>query len=190
MRDALSRLALVACLAIPAFASSSSANAAASQNAAAAETSAPAEAAQQQRKLTEKDLTSFVAAAKAIQPILDRLPESRRDDPDKATLNALDEAAKQASLKDYADYDELSSNIGFILQGFDPDKKSFVGQKAILEAEIAQVTADKSMSKRDKAEALKELKEDLANVDPVQYPDNIALVTKHFDELSALMSPE
>jgi hypothetical protein len=189
MRDLLSRLALVACLAVPTFISATYVSAASQNTSAASDATAPPDAAEQQRKLTEKDLTSFIAAAKAIEPLLAHLPENRRDDPDKRTLAALDEAAQRASLKDYADYNELSSNIGFILQGFDPDKRTFVGHKAVLEAEIAEVTADRSMSKHDRTEALKELKGDLANVEPVQNPENITLVTKHFDELSALMNP-
>ena len=99
----------------------------------------------------------------------------------------MEKAAKAAGLKDYADYDEIAANIGFVLQGFDPGKKSFVGHKAMLEAEIAREKADKSLSERERAEALKELNDELENVDEVQYAENVTLVAKHYDELSAAL---
>jgi len=189
MRNVLPRLALAACLILPNL-FESPANAAQSQGeTGAVETPAAADQAEQQRRLTEKDVTSFIAAAKPVEAILGLLPEDKRDDPDATALAALDKAAKLAGLKGYADYDELAANIGFVLQGFDPDKKTFVGPKAILEAKIAQANADRSMSKREKAQALKELEDDLANFDTVQFPDNITLVTKHYDELAGLPGP-
>lgn len=167
-------------LTTPAFAS----HALASQ--AADDAAEPSEA---QRRLTEKDVANFLAASRAVEPLVARLPEDTQAEPDEAALAELDKAAQQAGLKDYADYDQLAANLSFLLQGFDPETKAFVGHKARLEAEIARVKDDSSLSKRERAEALRELNADGGDVDEVTYPQNVPLVAKRYDELSAVLHP-
>jgi hypothetical protein len=191
MSKSIPRLALAACLMVPGCLASVPSPAASAPVAVVdAGSSSGAEQKEAQRKLTDKDILAFLQASKSIEPIVARQPEDKRDDPDAATLAQLERAAKAAGLKDYEDYDEIAANVGFVLQGFDPEKKSFVGHKARLEAEIARVKADKSLSEQDKAEAVKELGEELENVDEVQYAENIALVAKHYDELSAALEAD
>jgi hypothetical protein len=139
-----------------------------------------------QRLLTEKDVQNFIAAQKPIKAALDKIPEDKRDQPDAPMQAALDKLAAGFGFKDYGDFDEVGSNIQFILQGFDSEKKTFIGHEAVIKNEIANVTADKSMKPKDKAEELEQLKDALAHVDPVKYKESIPVVTKHYAELSAI----
>ena len=187
MTTFISRFALAACLVVSPYVVAAPAFAAT----AVADADQPGDAKQKeaQRKLTETDIAAFVAGAKEIEPLIAALPEDKRDDPDAATLARLEKAARAAGLKDYADYDEIAANVGFILHGFDRDTKTFVGPKALIQAEIAEVKADKSMSRRERADAVRELSDSLDDVDEVQYPENITLVAKRYDDLSAILKP-
>jgi hypothetical protein len=141
-----------------------------------------------QRKLTQSDIAAFLAASRSVEAILSRLPEDQLADPDAATVVQLEKAAKAAGLKGYADYDEIAANVSFVLQGFDPETKTYVGAKTLVAAEVARAKADKSLSKRERADALRELDEALQSADEVEYPENIDLVAKRYDELAAVVN--
>ena len=168
MRDLLSRLALVACLAAPTLISvpicerrvatckpPPPSAAAGRRGRATAQTDGEGPDVLHRRGESDSSRSSTVCLRTSAT-----IPTT--------ALAALDKAARRAGLEGLCGLRRTLVQHRFILQGFDPDKRSFVGHKAVLEAEIAEVTADKSMSKRDKTAALKELKENLANVDPVQ----------------------
>lgn len=147
--------------------------------------SAPAEEALKQIALTDKQIDGVIAAKADVDAILQKIPEGT-DQPDPKVLAQLDAAAKKHGFANYAEYDSVLSNINFILEGFDPDTKKYVGQETILKKEIAEVQADKKMSAKDKKDALAELNESLKQVAPVQFQANIQLVGKYYDKLAAL----
>ncbi len=67
-------------------------------------------------------------------------------------------------------------------------KKAYVGVAPLLRKQIAAVEADKAMAAKDKAAALKELRQVLAQGEPSQPSEgNIALVTRNYDTLAAVM---
>ena len=190
----LVRTALIAssmfCLAIPVaglFAGAASAQAPALQQAA---PGGPENENSGQVPLTEKQILAVIAAQASMAAILDKIPEDQRDNPPPRVLATLDKAAKSAGFRDFGAYENVVNNIVFILEGFDPEKKAWVGPEVILKQQIAQVSADSKLTAKEKAKQLKELNNDLASVEPVRFPGNITLVAKYFDKLDELFGEE
>jgi hypothetical protein len=82
-------------------------------------------------------------------------------------------------------------NISLVFGGIDPASKKYVGSEAVIKAQIAQVTADKKMSAKDKKEALDDLNGALKQPEPaVENKGNIDLVVKNFDKLAPMMGED
>jgi hypothetical protein len=147
----------------------------------------PPQAAQQpelkQIALTDKQIEGVLSAQKDMDAITDKIPDNAPPDP---KLDAkLDDVAKKYGFAGYPDYNTVVDNISLVLGGIDPATKKYVGSEAVIKAQIAQVTADKKMSAKDKKEALADLSEALKQKQPdIQNKGNIDLVLKYYDKLS------
>ena len=122
-----------------------------------------------------------------------RSPRScrRTPQPDAKVIAQLDAVAKKNGFASYDDYNNVTDNIGMVMSGIDPATKKYVGNEAVIKAQIAEVQADKKMSAKDKKEALADLNEALKNPAPaIQNKGNIDLVTKYYDQLAALMATD
>ena len=132
--------------------------------------------------LTEKQVQNYIAAQPAISKITERL----KGEPDKKTQAQLEALAKKNGFSGYGEYDDVSSNITMVLQGIDPKTKKFGDPKANIQAQIAEVQADKKMKPAEKKQTLDDLNEALKNVEPIKNQGNIALVEKYYDKLAAM----
>jgi len=147
----------------------------------------PPQAAQQpelkQIALTDKQIEGVLSAQKDMDAITDKIPDNAPPDP---KLDAkLDDVAKKYGFAGYPDYNTVVDNISLVLGGIDPATKKYVGTETVIKAQIAQVTADKKMSAKDKKEALADLNEALKQKQPeVQNKGNIDLVVKYYDKLN------
>jgi hypothetical protein len=136
--------------------------------------------------LTEKQIQGALAAGKEMNAIMSKLPEDAQ--PDAKTQAQLDAIAKKNGFAGYNDYNNVTDNIGLVISGFDPTSKKYVGNEAVVKAQIAEVQADKTMSDKDKKDAVADLNEALKNPPPaVQNKGNIDLVGKYYDQLAAAM---
>lgn len=136
--------------------------------------------------LTEKQIQGALAAGKEMDAIMSKLPEDAQ--PDAKTQAQLDAIAKKNGFSSYNDYSNVTDNIGLVISGFDPATKKYVGNEAVIKAQIAEVQADKTMSAKDKKDAIADLNEALKNPPPaVQNKGNIDLVGKYYDQLAAAM---
>jgi hypothetical protein len=148
---------------------------------------APPQAAQppelKQIALTDKQIEGVLSAQKDMDAITDKIPDNAPPDP---KLDAkLDDVAKKYGFASYPDYNTVVDNISLVLGGIDPATKKYVGSETVIKAQIAQVTADKKMSAKDKKEALGDLNEALKQKQPdIQNKGNIDLVLKYYDKLS------
>jgi len=148
---------------------------------------APPQPAQQpelkQIALTDKQIENVLAAQKDMDAIADKIPDNAPPDP---KIDAkLDDVAKKYGFANYPEYSSVVDNISLVLGGIDPVSKKYVGTEAVIKAQIAQVTADKKMSAKDKKDALADLNEALKQPLPaVQNKGNIDLVLKYYDKLS------
>ena len=178
----------IACLAAPLAAiSADSAMAQAGQQMAQAQAAPPADAAAvKQVALTDKQIQGVLAASKEMDAITEKLPENAP--PDAKVTAQLDAVAKKNGFASYDDYNNVTDNIGLVIAGFDPATRKYVGNEAVIKAQIAEVQADKKMSAKDKKEALADLDDALKNpAPPIQNKGNIDLVTKYYDQLAALL---
>jgi hypothetical protein len=154
---------------------------------------APPQAAQQpelkQIALTDKQIEGVLSAQKDMDAITDKIPDNAPPDP---KLDAkLDDVAKKYGFANYPDYNTVVDNISLVLGGIDPATKKYVGSETVIKAQIAQVTADKKMSAKDKKEALGDLNEALKQKQPdIQNKGNIDLVLKYYDKLSEALGGE
>jgi len=146
---------------------------------------APAAAQIKQIKLTEKQVQSYIAAQKEMIAIADKIGDA--DKPDAKALAQLEAAAKKHGFKNYAEYDDVASNISVVITGIDPQSKSFTQPPEVIKREIAAINADKSIPANEKKQALDELNDALKTAKPVQFPENIALVTKYYERIEAVM---
>ena len=139
-----------------------------------------------QIKLTEKQIQGFIAAQKDMAPLLEKLQAATSDQLDPKVQAQLEAAAKKNGFKDMAEYDDVAANISMVMAGFDPQTKTFTDPLVAIKKEIADVTADKTMSAEEKKQVLEELNEALKAAQPIQFPSNIELVKKYYDKLDAI----
>jgi hypothetical protein len=137
-----------------------------------------------QIKLTEKQVQGYIAAFSDMA----KLDEGGNpDQPDPKVQAQAEAIAKKSGFASLADYDEVSFNIAMVMSGIDPKTKKFTEPPEQIKKEIAALKADKSVPEAQKKEDLKQLEDALKTSKPIQFKENIALVTKYFDKLSALM---
>ena len=147
----------------------------------------PAEAAVKQIALTDKQIQGVMAASKDMDAITEKLPDNAK--PDAKVTAQLEAVAKKYGFASYDEYNNVIDNISMVLGGFDPATKKYVGNEAVIKAQIAEVQADKKMSAKDKKEALADLNDALKTpAPPIQNKGNIDLVTKYYDKLAALLT--
>ena len=153
---------------------------------------APAQAAPQapppvkQMALTDKQIDGVLTSSKDMDAVTSKLPENAQ--PDAKTMAQLDGIAKKNGFASFEDYSDVTDNIGMVMAGVDPATKKYVGNEAVIKAQMAEVQADKKMSPKDKKEALADLNEALKNPGPaIQNKGNIDLVMKNYDKLAASM---
>ena len=181
----------IACLAASmAIVSSGGALAQASkQQMAPAQAAPPQDVAVKQMALTEKQVQGVLAAGPEFDAITAKLPENAKPDP-KVTAQ-LEGVAKKNGFASYDEYNNVVDNISLVMAGFDPASKKYIGTDAVIKAQIAEVTADKKMSAKDKKEALADLNDALKTpAAPIANKGNIDLVTKYYDKLAAAMGSD
>jgi hypothetical protein len=189
LRPALTAFGVACLVSVTALASSGAAFAQA-KPAAPAQQAAPEQApALKQIALTDKQLDGVLAAQKDMDAITEKLTENTA--PDAKVMAQLDGVAKKHGFAGYDDYNNVVDNISLVLGGFDPATKKYVGNEAVLKAQIAQVEADKKMPAKDKKEALDELNQALKIPAPaVENKANIDLVGKYYDKLVAALGDD
>ena len=57
-----------------------------------------------------------------------------------------------------------------------------------IKKEIAEVNADKSISAREKRQILQELNEALKSAKPIQFPGNVELAKKYYEQIDAALN--
>jgi hypothetical protein len=133
--------------------------------------------------LTEKQVKGVIAASKDIDFITDNAGEDIGDlKPE--TIAKLDVVARRNGRASYAEYLNVSDNIGLVIGGYDTVSRKYVGKEALTRLKAARIRADRKMSATDKKEALDELSGQLP-LEAVEHKGNIPLVVKYADQLSA-----
>jgi len=148
------------------------------------------DAASEQVALTEKQIEQLLAARTSINAVIAKIPQDQIDAPNPQIQALLDKTTKSFGFKDYGEYDEVGNNIGFLLDGFDRDTKSFVGHDVMVKRRIAEIAKDRKLSPSDKATQIGDLRDILKSIEPVKFPANITLVTKYYDKLNDMFGDQ
>ena len=138
--------------------------------------------------LTQQQVDGVVNAQKAIHALEAKAPEKDADKPDPKLDAAIADAVKKNGFASVDAFANASFSIGMVLAGVDPESKQYVGPAAVTKKQIAEVQADKTMSPKDKKEALDELNTTSKQASTEKPLDaNIALVSKNYDALSTAL---
>jgi hypothetical protein len=142
----------------------------------------PKQAQPKQVQLTQKDLDGAIAA----QPDADAIIAKEDDGPTPSDIPKLDAVAKKHGFDSYEQMSNVDYTIGLVFDGIDPASKSYVGPTAVLNEQIKQLNADKTVSAKDKKEQLADLQQELKDSDQAEkpLPANVDLVKQNFDKLN------
>lgn len=150
----------------------------------------PGAPALRQIELTEKQIEQLLAAQKEMDTVTDKLPESAADKPDPKLQAQLEGIAKKNGFASLDDYGTVYDNVALVMSGIDPKTKAFIEPPEALKKQIAAVQADSKIPAKEKKAILDDMNEALKTLEPVKYPGNVALVTKYYDRLVALMQDD
>ena len=138
----------------------------------------------EQAPLTADQVQHYIDSTPEMQAATGNLPADAAE-PDAATMVKLGDIARRYGFKAFDDYNNVAGNIELTLDGVDPDSKTYIGAKAMIEKSIAEAKADKQMSAADRQAALTELQIQWKTAPTLKYRANIDLVLKAYDKLTA-----
>lgn len=139
-----------------------------------------------QIKLTEKQVAGLLAAQDDFAPLAGQLAEAA-DKPSADLTAKLDGIAKKHGFADFEEYRVVDNNIFLVLEGLDRESKTYVPPEERLKSELEEINKDTTIPDDDKKAIIAEINEELKMSEAVQHPENIALVTKHLNELTKLL---
>jgi hypothetical protein len=140
--------------------------------------------------LTDKQIESLLTSQKEMDTITDKLPEGAADKPDPKLQAQFDAIVKKNGFADFSEYGAVYDNVSLVMSGIDPKTKAFTQPPEMLKKQIAMVQADPKIPAKDKKAILDEMNDAMKTVAPVQFPANIALVTKYLDKLGPLLQDD
>jgi hypothetical protein len=131
-----------------------------------------------QMKLTDQQVTGFIAAQADFAPLADKLREGG-DKPDPSLAGQLDEIAKKHGFKDFSEFEDVGANVTIVLDGLDPKSGTYSDPVEKMKKERDEISADTSIPEADKKLALDDLDQEIAAAQPLQFKENIDVVNKH-----------
>jgi hypothetical protein len=99
----------------------------------------------------------------------------------------FEQIAKASGFASLDDYDDVEANILMVFDGIDPKTKAFSEPPVVIKRRIEEIAADKDVPEEERKQALGELNEALKTAKPIQFPANIELVKKYYDQLEAAL---
>lgn len=142
-----------------------------------------------QIELTDKMVTSFIAAQKDYEPLTKKLVDAG-DEVDKGLTKELDAVAKKHGFADFAEFEDVGANITLVLDGYDRESGQFTDPKTLMQKELEEIKADDSIPADEKKAIIADQEELIASVPPLKYSTNVDIVKKHISEIEALLPDE
>src|SRR5262245_52459218 len=95
-----------------------------------------------QMRLTEKQVQSFIAAQKQLEPLASKL-EAAGDKPDPALQRQLEQVAKSNGFSTLEELDNVGANISLVLSGLDPQSGQFTEPPELIKKDMDEIRQDK-----------------------------------------------
>ena len=137
----------------------------------------------QQIELTDDEVSRYVASLDDMQKAMGDVPADAAE-PDAKTMARLEAVAKKHGFRNFDEYNNVAGNISLVVDGIDPDTKTFVGQDKLIAKGLEEIKADTKMSAADKETATKDLQAQMKAIVPIKFKGNIDLVLKHYDKIN------
>ena len=135
-----------------------------------------------QIKLTDKQVTGFVAAQKDLSAISAKI-QAAGEKPDAALQAELETIAKKHGFAAFSELDDVAANISIVMAGLDPQTGNFTDPIEALKKELDDVKADTTIPEADKKQLVSELEEAIKTTPSLQNKENIELVKSHRAEI-------
>jgi hypothetical protein len=135
------------------------------------------EAPVEQIKLTETQVTSFIAAQPDIARLAGKLEDAGDDTP--AIKAELDAIARKHNFSDFAELDDVAANISIVMAGLNPETGEFNDPVDMMKNALEDVKEDDSIAGEEKEQLVAELIEAIETSPAVVHPQNIRLVKAH-----------
>lgn len=140
-----------------------------------------------QVELSDKLVSSFIAAQKDMADYHQKNGPPASDKPDPKVQSDLEGIAKKHGFDSFAAFDDVAFNISMVMGGLDPQSGAFTDPIAAIKKEIEEITGDKSIPEKDKKQMLDELAEALKNTPAMKFPGNVEVVKKHRAEIEKVL---
>lgn len=141
-----------------------------------------------QLKLTEKMVQGFIAAQTDLVELAKKAPPPANDKPDPKIQAELDAIAKKHGFANFAEFDDVAFNISFVMTGIEPQTGAFTDQVTLIQKEIDEVKADKTVPDDQKKQMLDDLAEALKNTPALQFPENVEIVKKYRADIAKVLN--
>jgi len=135
-----------------------------------------------QIKLTEDQVTHFIAAQSDLASIASKI-QAAGDKPDSGLQKELEGIATKHGFTNFAELDDVAANISIVMAGLDTTTGNFVDPVDALKKERDDVQKDASIPDADKKQLLDELNEAISTTPKLQYKENVDLVKAHRAEI-------
>ena len=135
-----------------------------------------------QIKLTEKQVTGFVASQKDLAAIAPKI-QAAGEKPDAALQAELETIATKNGFANFAELDDVAANISIVMAGLDPQTGNFTDPIEALKKELEDVKADATIPEADKKQLVSELEEAIKTTPTLQNKENIEIVKSHRAEI-------
>jgi len=139
-----------------------------------------------QIKLTEKHIQGLLAAHKDVVAVIDKAQAASSEKPDPKTQAELESLAKQHGFANYGEYDIVLTNVYMIMESIEPLTMQFTDPAERLQKELEEAK-NMNLPPNEKKQMLEDLTEQLKMAQPIQFPENIELVKKHYDKIDAIL---
>ena len=135
-----------------------------------------------QIKLTEDQVTHFIAAQADLAAIASKI-QAAGEKPDPALQAELEGIATKHGFGNFAELDDVAANISIVMAGLDSGTGNFVDPVDALKKERDDVQKDSSIPDADKKQLLDELNEAINTTPKLQYKENVDIVKAHRAEI-------
>lgn len=141
-----------------------------------------AEPPMKQIKLTDQQVTNFIAAQPELASMSSKL-QGTNGQPDAGAQAELEAIAKKHGFSDFSELDDVAANISLIMAGLDAQTGDFTDPAEALAKELDGVKADSSIGEADKKQLVDQLNDAIKATPKVEHKENVDIVKAHRAEI-------